>query len=168
MAARQSRTGYLFPLFLLLCAFMLTAMPLPSSVAPFKPEWVAGLLLYWSVVDPRRCGLITTFLIGLVLDVLTGTLLGQNALALILIIYLSQRFHFRIRVFPVSQLAATMVLLLGLHQFVLFWVDGIAGRAVPAVGRIGPILITACMLALVLALFERGQLDSSTRVEALR
>lgn len=164
--ARRRAGSTLYALLGLLIALMLTVMPMPAAVAPFKPDWVAGLLLFWSVVAPRRFGLLSAFAMGLVLDVLTGSLLGQNALALILIIYLSQRFHLRIRAFPVVQLAGTVVLLLGLYQFVLFWVDGIAGRIVPAIGRFGPVLSTAFILTIALALYERDRFDTSSRVEA--
>jgi rod shape-determining protein MreD len=41
---------------------------------------------------------------GIVLDTLSGSLLGQHALALLVIVYIAERLHLRMRVFPMSQL----------------------------------------------------------------
>ena len=77
---------------------------------------------------PRQFSLLTAFWMGIAVDTLTGALLGQNALALLVVVYLAEKFHLRLRVFPVSQLAVTVLLLLGLYEFILFWIDGMAGR----------------------------------------
>jgi rod shape-determining protein MreD len=146
-------------------ALALTVVPLPDEVAAFKPDWVAALLLYWSVVDLGRFRLLTAFWMGLALDVLTGALLGQNALALLVIVYLAHRFHLRIRAFPVSQLVATLTGLLALYQFVLFWVDGMAERSVPAIERFGPIVSGAVLLLFALALDGARGHEAKTRLE---
>ena len=109
----------------------LASVPLPDVVAPLRPDWVAVVLLYWSLMAPRHFSLLTAFWMGIALDTLTGALLGQNALALLVVVYLAEKFHLRLRVFPVSQLAFTVLVLLGLYEFILFWIDGMAGRTVP-------------------------------------
>ena len=119
-----------YPVLLLIGSLALSVLPLPALVTPFEPDWAAVLLVYFSLTRPGRFGLLTAFWLGVALDVLTGALLGQNALALITICYLSQRFHLRIRAFPMSQVVATGAALLGLYQFMLFWIDGVAGRCV--------------------------------------
>ena len=149
----------------LLAALALTVVPMPAQVAAFKPDWVAALLIYWSVVDPSRFSLLTAFWMGLALDVLTGALLGQNALALIVVMYLAHRFHLRIRAFPISQLVVTLTALLGLYQFVLFWVDGMAGRSVPGIERFGPIGSGALLLLLAFALQGVSVREAKTRLE---
>ncbi|HET7134120.1 MAG TPA: rod shape-determining protein MreD, partial [Gammaproteobacteria bacterium] len=78
---------------------------------------------------------------GLALDALTGALLGQHALALLVVVYIAERFHLRLRVFPVSQLALTVLVLLGLYEFILFWIDGVADRTVPLIERWAPPLV---------------------------
>ena len=122
------------------------------------------VLLYWSLISPRRYGLLTAFFMGLALDTLSGALLGQHSLALLTIVYLSERFHLRIRVFPASQLALTVVGLLALYEFILFWIDGVAGRTVPLIERWGPLLTGACLWLLVLAFFERGRQEAAARM----
>ena len=133
----------------------LAVVPLPKLIEAFRPDWVAVVLLYWSLMAPRRFSLLTAFWMGLALDTLTGALLGQHALALLVVVYVAERFHLRLRVFPVSQLAFTVLILLGLYEFILFWIDGVADRTVPLIERWAPPL-TGTLVWLVLV----GLLDS--------
>lgn len=151
---------------LLIGSLALSVLPLPAQLATFEPSWSAVLLVYLSFTRPGLFGLLTAFGVGLALDVLTGALLGQNALGLITLSYLCQRFHLRIRAFPVSQTIATGFVLLALYQFMLFWIDGVAGREVPALSRIGSVLAGTFLLALALAVRSPGGHESRTRIGA--
>ncbi len=148
----------------LAATLMLAVVPLPDLIAPLRPDWVAVVLLYWSLMAPRHFGLLTAFWMGIALDTLSGALLGQNALALLVVVYLAEKFHLRLRVFPVSQLAITVLLLLGLYEFILFWVDGMAGRTVPLVERwLPPLTGTLVWLALYV-LFDRRERAAPARL----
>jgi rod shape-determining protein MreD len=152
------------PTLSLVLTLVLALVPLPDNVAPFRPDWVAVVLVYWSLMSPRRFSLLTAFWVGLVLDTLSGALLGQNALALLVIVYLAEKFHLRLRVFPVSQLAITVLLLLGLYEFILFWIDGMAGRTVPLIERwIPPFTGTLAWLMLAVV-FDRGEREARARL----
>lgn len=155
---------WLMPTLTLLGALILSALPLPDSVAAFRPDWAVIVLIYWSLIAPRRYGLLTALWMGLALDTLSGALLGQHALALLIVVYLSQRFYLRIRVFPMSQLAVTVVLLLSVYQFTLFWIDGIAGRTVPLIERWGPVVSGAVLFALILTAFDRRRQAAAARM----
>jgi len=122
------------------------------------------VLLYWSLMAPRRFSLLTALWMGIALDTLSGALLGQNALALLVIVYLAERFHLRLRVFPVSQLAFTVLVLLGLYEFILFWIDGVAGRTVPLVERWLPPLTGTLVWLAMLVFFDRGQRQARARI----
>ncbi len=91
-------------------------------------------------------------------------MLGQNALALLTVVYLADKFHLRFRVFPVSQLAITVFVLLFLYEFILFWIDGIVGRNVPFAERwVPPFTGTLVWVALVYV-FNRGQRQAQARL----
>ncbi|MFQ5609075.1 MAG: rod shape-determining protein MreD [Woeseiaceae bacterium] len=124
-------------------ALMLTMMPLPDSVGAFRPDWVALILIFWAMAAPRRYGVGLAWLIGILVDVAQGTLLGQHALALCVIIYVTIKFHLLMRMFPLGQLAATVFALLALYQFLLFWINGVAGVESPGVTYWGPVLAGA-------------------------
>lgn len=162
MAARQSSAiGALLGLFVMLA---LSVVPLPESVAPFRPDWVAVALLYWCFAAPRRFSLFTAFFLGLALDALTGALLGQHALALVLIVYLAERFYLQVRVFPLSQLIVIIMALLGLYEFVLFWIDGVAGRTVPLVERWGPVVSGTLVWVMASAFLEHRRREARARI----
>lgn len=156
--------SWFVPAFSLALTLALSVLPLPDAVAPLRPDWVAVVLLYWSLTAPRRFSLLTAFWMGIALDTLSGALLGQNALALLVVVYLAERFHLRLRVFPVSQLAFTVFLLLGLYEFILFWIDGVAGRTVPLVERWVPPLTGTLVWLAMLVFFDRGQREARARL----
>jgi rod shape-determining protein MreD len=141
----RSESSFLASAFTLLLMLALAVVPLPDAAAPFRPDWVAVVLLYWALAAPRRFSLMTAFWMGIALDLLTGALLGQHSLALVLVVYIAERFHLRLRAFPLSQLALTVLVLLMLYEFMLFWVDGVAGRTVPLIERWAPPLTGAAV-----------------------
>jgi rod shape-determining protein MreD len=87
----------------LLVALLLTAVPLPAWVQGWRPAWVVITMIYWCLAMPERVGVFMSFCVGLVLDVLNGSILGQHALGLATVGYLAVLYHQRIRVFPLVQ-----------------------------------------------------------------
>ena len=134
---------------------MLTIMPLPGGAEPFRPDWLALLIIFWAMQLPRTWSVGSAWILGIVLDVAHGTLLGQHALALALITFVTVRMHLLMRVFPLSQLTATAFALLALYQFVLFWINGVAGVTAPSSVYWGPV-ITGTMAWPFLFMFLSG------------
>jgi rod shape-determining protein MreD len=64
-----------------------------------------------------------------------GSLLGAHALAMTVVGYLTVKLYLRIRVFPLSQQALAVAMMLGTYHFVLFWVEGIVGGPAPGLDR---------------------------------
>ncbi|MEM1262989.1 MAG: rod shape-determining protein MreD [Pseudomonadota bacterium] len=111
----------------LIIALALTVVPLPDFLRTARPDWVALVVVYWAVFAPQRLPFWVIALVGLALDALYGTLLGLHALALVVMAFPALRLHLRLRVFSWVQLAAAVVLLIALYEFVLFWSNGVAG-----------------------------------------
>jgi rod shape-determining protein MreD len=86
-------------------AFMLTALPLPEWAAPWRPAWVALVLAYWCLALPQRIGVVIAWFIGLLLDVMHGSLLGQHAFGLATVAYIVVIYHQQIRVYPLFRQA---------------------------------------------------------------
>lgn len=108
-------------------AFLLTTIPLPGWLADWRPAWVVMMVIYWCIVLPERVGVAIAWVLGLLLDVYIGTLLGQNALGLSVIAYLTLRLHKQIRIFPPLQQSVLICIYLLLFQFFTLWVRGITG-----------------------------------------
>lgn len=111
----------------LLLGLSLAILPMPDWAISARPDWMALLVIYWTLSLPRKFGIGSAWLAGVALDTLTGALLGQHALGLVLIAFVCLKFHLRIRVFPIWQQTMTVFMLLAINQFVLFWVEGLAG-----------------------------------------
>lgn len=116
----------------LLAVLGLTLMPLPAGFEDARPYWAALVLIYWNLEAGRLRYLGQAFAGGLILDVLTGSLLGQHALSLVIISYLVERFRFRIRFFPPWQQAGVVMLLLFNDRIVQLWIIGLVGDRWPA------------------------------------
>jgi rod shape-determining protein MreD len=114
-----------------LLAMLLTIIPLPDWLRYLRPDWVGLVLIYWCLALPERVGVSTGWFVGLLVDMLTGSLLGQHAMALTIVAFLTLRFHLRIRLFPIWQQALTVLVLLVLHQLLALWVSRFIGRPAP-------------------------------------
>ena len=119
---------------------MLTIMPLPTVLEAFRPDWLAMLVIFWAMQLPRTWSVGSAWFIGIVLDVSQGTLLGQHALALCCVAFITVRIHFLMRVFPAPQLTATVFPILAIYQFLLFWINGVAGIDAPSIVYWGPVI----------------------------
>ncbi len=130
-------------------AMLLTIVPLSDQLRILRPDWVALVLIFWCLALPYRVSVGSGFVVGLLLDVLTGTLLGQHALALSLIAYVCVRLHQRIRIYPIWQQALTVLVLLILHQLLTLWIDSTIGRPPRQLSYWLPSLIGAALWPLV-------------------
>ena len=127
----------------IVAALMLSIAPMPDWSEPFRPTWVVLTLIYWSMTLPNNYSVGNAWIAGLVLDVAQGTLLGQHALAITLVTYVTVKFHLQLRQFPLLQLSATVFALLAFYQFILFWINGVAGVNSPPVTYWGPVVTGA-------------------------
>jgi rod shape-determining protein MreD len=137
----------------IVAALMLAIAPMPDWASPFRPDWVALTLIYWAMTLPRTYSIGTAWIVGILLDVAQGTLLGQHAIALCFVAYIAVKFHLQFRVFPTSQMSATVFAILAFYQFILFWVNGVAGVNAPAVTYWGPVITGALIWPLLALVF---------------
>lgn len=112
-------------------AGLLGVMPLPEWLEVWRPEWIALVLVYWVIALPHRVGLFTAWIVGLFVDVLEGSLLGLNAIALTLIAYVALSLYQRLRMFTPLQQSTTILMLIGVTQLLIFWVLTATGQNTP-------------------------------------
>ena len=132
----------LFIWFSLLAA--MTAMMLPVGRVPWMPDLLAVVLVFWSVHQPLRIGVIAAFMFGLALDVHQASLLGQHALAYTTLSYFAITIHRRLLWFTVpSQAIQVLPLFLAAHAIELA-IRLLAGGAFPgATVLLAPVLEAA-------------------------
>ncbi len=117
--------------FALLALSILSLFRLPPMLAPMKPFWVGLLMIYCALEMPRVARLGVAFAVGLMLDVLTGDLLGEHAMRLLILTHVVARFRFRIRFFPVGQQALAVFGLMLNDRILSLWVRLFGGEGWP-------------------------------------
>ncbi|MBT8106874.1 MAG: rod shape-determining protein MreD [Gammaproteobacteria bacterium] len=147
----RSASGRLPVIVTIILSIMLMVVPLPGWAEPFRPDWVALTLIYWAMMMPRTWSVGSAWIVGIIVDVAQGTILGQHALALCFIMFVTVRFHLLMRVFPMQQLTATVFALLALYQFILFWINGVAGIEVSLSNYWGPVITGTLLWPVVMA-----------------
>jgi rod shape-determining protein MreD len=120
--------GGIVIVFTFVVALLLTIIPLPQWARLYRPDWVGLVLIYWCLAVPDRVGVAYGWMLGLLVDALTGSLLGQNALGLTIVAFLTLKLHKRLRLFPIWQQSLTVLLLLVIHQLLSLWISRVIGR----------------------------------------
>jgi rod shape-determining protein MreD len=126
-------------------------VPLPAWLDTARPDLALLAIIYWILTTPRVAGLGYAWLAGLVLDALRGLVLGQHALAFLIVAFLTHKLQLRIRMFPLLHQAGAVALLLGLYHFIIFWTDGLTGHGYTGWDRWLPILSGALIWPLIVA-----------------
>ncbi len=151
MSRKDHYPGYIV-LLSLLVALILSHMPLPDPISAARPALVLLVAIYWTQFLPTAFGLLAAMLLGIMVDVLSGSLLGQHAFAFVLICYVIAKLRDSMRMFPWWQQGLVLAPLLGLYEFILFWMDGVSGREADTMWRWLPIVSTALCWPLLCSL----------------
>ena len=132
MISRRDRPGTF--VLTLAFSFALTLLYMPPALDAFRPYWVALVLVYWCLETQGMDTLGKAFVIGLLLDLLGGSLLGLHALSLVILVYLVTRFRARLRFFPPWQQALSVFALLLNDRIILLWIIILRGDPMPSFG----------------------------------
>lgn len=114
--------------FSLLLAVALMLIPLPKTFASCRPDIATLVLMYWWLAHPERVGVFYGFVIGILMDVMYGSLFGQYAIGNILIAWVFMKNYQSMRVLPTWQQAFSIFGLLLIKYFIVFWIDKLRGN----------------------------------------
>jgi rod shape-determining protein MreD len=126
---RPAQTGFIW--FSLLVAFGMNLLPFGHF--PGIPDWFALTLCFWCIHQPLRVGMATGFVLGIATDVAHGGILGQHALAYVLLAYGAAGWSRRILWFPLARQAVHVLPMQLAAQLVMLLVAGLCGRELPGV-----------------------------------
>lgn len=130
------------PWFIYLSLFAAAALNfLPTAYWPGIPDWVALVICFWSIREPRRAGMGWAFILGLLMDVADGSVLGQHCFAYVLLAYTASSLSRRILWFPLPQQALQVLPLLLGTQVMQAAMRMIVGADAPGWGYfVGPLV----------------------------
>ena len=117
--------------------------------APWAPDLLALVLVFWGVHQPLRVGVGAAFLFGLLMDVHQGSVLGQHALAYTVLSFFAITIHRRLLWFSVPQQALQIVPLMIAAHAVELAVRMLVGGSFPGVQLLLAPLIEALLWPLV-------------------
>jgi len=106
-------------------ALVLMVVQLPDWAVMYRPQLPLMVLAYWSMALPQRVGVFAGWSTGILMDVMTGTLLGQHALSYAVGCYVVQSQHRRLRIFPWWQQSVALSGIFLLDRMVAFLVAGV-------------------------------------------
>lgn len=93
----------------LLVALFLQLVALPEPIAAARPLWIPMVLVFWALTEPRVPALFAAFALGICLDVLYNSVLGQHSCGLVLLVYLMTRLASVLTLFPSWQLTIALI-----------------------------------------------------------
>jgi rod shape-determining protein MreD len=129
----------------IIAGLLLNLVPLSGTAAMLQPDFLALVLLYWCIQQPRYVGVGVAWWVGLVMDVADATLFGQHALAYAVLAYAAEYFRRRVLRFPLWQQAVQVAVLLGFTAALVLLVRFVGGAPLPRWTYVLPPLVGALL-----------------------
>ncbi len=136
-------------------ALTLMVMPMPATLDVFRPDWVTLVMLYWVIALPHRVSIGTALILGVLSDVLLGSIVGVHALGMVVVAYLAARNFQRIRNFALIQQAVVIAVLILLKRFIIFEANVFLHDAEFTLSYFWPVLTSAVFWLWVFPLLRK-------------
>ena len=148
MVEGSGRGGWvIFVTFAVAMLLAVVSLPdsLPRELGHLRPQWIELVLIYWVIALPHRVGIVVAWTIGILMDVLLGSLLGQHGLAFIIVTYISSSLYQRLRMFAVWQQSLIVFAIIGLSLLLNFWIENIVGLVEWSLWYLLPAIVSALL-----------------------
>lgn len=109
-------------------AFVGFLMPWTERMLVFRPDFVLLTLIFWLVRAPNLCNIGTAWILGLCIDLATGGIFGQHALAYTITGFFAVFYQRRLVLFTGAQQLVYVFSLLVVAQLVLLLLKTFAGN----------------------------------------
>jgi rod shape-determining protein MreD len=146
-----------FIVFTFIAALLINLLPWSGWWLAVKPDFVALVVLYWCIQQPRKVGFTSAWLLGLVMDVAEGSLFGQHALAYSVLAFAGIVLHRRVLMFTMRDQVLHVIVLLLLNDVMVLAVRMFAGAAFPGLSYFIGSLTAAALWPALSYLFKLPQ-----------
>lgn len=145
----QPTHGLWFILLTLIIGLAVSIYPLPIWARWVRPDLVLLMLIFWTLYLPQYIGVGWAFCIGIMLDILQGAPLGQNAFALVVVSYFIQLSYQRLRMYSDLKQAGVVFVLVSFHVIFAQWVQNLQGISGNEMMLFLPAVVSALMWPLI-------------------
>ena len=155
-----------FIAFTLIAALMVNLLPWSGPWLVAKPDFVALIVLYWCIQQPRKLGFAAAWLMGLIMDVAVGSLLGQHALAYSVLAFAGIVLHRRVLMFTMKNQILHVIPILLLNDLIVLVIRKLAGADFPGFGYFVGSLIAGALWPVMCFLLKLPQRPTPGRDHA--
>ncbi len=140
----QKLSGGMYSFFTsIICVSILTVLPMPDFLVYWRPIWIPLTYLFWQVNFPMNFGPFGAWLLGIYTDVLTGTIFGQNSIALLVMSMVGFQFHRRLLVYPLWQQIILVFCIMAIFQLIIVWINIVEGYSQSLFAYLIPVFTSA-------------------------
>jgi rod shape-determining protein MreD len=115
----------------LLAALVFQLLPWAGFGLMLRPDFILLVVIYWLFRAPHTVNIGVAWLAGVIMDLITGGLFGQHALAYAVVAYFAVRYQRRLILFNSWQQAGYVFMLLLLSQIIVLILKLLSGAEVP-------------------------------------
>ncbi|KEZ77409.1 rod shape-determining protein MreD [Salinisphaera hydrothermalis] len=151
----SQRVSSLLIVVTLAVSLVITLLPMPATMSAARPAFYTMTVLFWTANQPQRFGPIAAWLAGIAIDVLYGTPFAEHGLAMAVAAYVVVKGRELLWSFPLIQQSLLMLPVFAVYEFMLFWIDGVAGLDVNQWWRWLPVFSSALLWPIWAFLLER-------------
>ncbi len=146
-----------FIAFTLIAALIINFLPWSGPWFAVKPDFVALVVLYWCIQQPRKLGFAAAWLMGLIMDIADGSLLGQHALAYSVLAFAGIVLHRRVLMFTMKNQILHVIPILLLNDLIVLVIRKLAGADFPGFGYFVGSLIAGALWPVMCFLLKLPQ-----------
>lgn len=108
-------------------ALILSILPMPELISIFRPPWILLFVLYIEYYLPDNFKLTTLLFVGLALDILLSTVIGEHSFALLLVTWLASTKSRRFQFFSIMQQICLIGFFCLVYQAAISFIDALLG-----------------------------------------
>ncbi len=147
----------------LLAALALTIVPLPSVIAKCRPNFVLLIVLYMQCCIPMYFRIAWVFMLGILLDVLTATSIGEHSLAFIITTWVATEKPTNFKYYSILQQMIVILIYCMLYQLLITLVDSFFAIKVNIYESICVVLLSVAIWPMLGLIFAPKYLPNRAR-----
>ncbi len=137
----------------LLLALLCQLFPWAGQGVIFRPDFMLVVILYWLLRAPNLCNVGTAWVAGLLVDLATGSLLGQHALSFSIAAFIALSYQRRLVLFNTLQLVGYVAALLTFERILILLLKLFEGNESPSWHYFWPVISGLLLWQLMIVLF---------------